>query len=153
MRVYSLKSVLPALLIAGACAFYTGRGVHNQAKVNFDSAEILATAEAEVPEKPEVPPDKLKPIEIELSEYNRRILNARLLSLYTIEEREEVTDPYLESLVGSVKHLANVPLAGRTAGKIVAIAVGIISTILYFNVAWLIINALRLLMEKQFKQT
>ncbi len=148
IRVYDLKAVLLSLAVAIVCAVLTGKAIHRQASPNFDEKEVIVSSRTELPEMKPVPPPELKHIGASLGAYNRKILNARLLNLYSMEEHALIEDAYLKEVVPQVNRLARIPLAGERGGMVVASLVAAFSTILYFNLAWVAFTAVRLIAVK-----
>ena len=144
-NLYGMKVVVPTCLAAVILSCMTGWFVERQASPNYDRHEDLEAALQSAEKLAGCVPEALVPIGEGLSSFNRKIINSRVLERYSSEEQARIQHAELRELLPDVIRLARTPLASFRAGRVVAVVVGAVSFVLWFNVSWLCLTGCRYL--------
>jgi hypothetical protein len=146
------QALIPAVVLAVVCALATGRGVYRQGRSNFDTAADLAEAQAALSQVASAETRPSFPLGSELSKYNQKVINARLIRMLPEDDIDVAGNVYLSRLKSEAVHLARLPLAARRTGIAVAWFVGASSFILYFCVGWLLTASLLLAIRRRSRE-
>ncbi|MDO8335617.1 MAG: hypothetical protein Q7T74_02425 [Candidatus Saccharibacteria bacterium] len=135
--------ILISFMCGAIISIYLGIGVYNRACPNFNSLKILQSVPDEIKEASvSTSGSNVHAIGQQLSPYNKKIANARLLLAIKPEEASKVSDPYLSTIRDKAGELAGKSFAVEEYGRLVAIGIGICSVTLTTSVCWFIICGL-----------
>ncbi len=131
--------IIPSIVLGCALSFYLGFITWNQSNENYNSLEQIEQVTAAL--QLITPNDKPKLIGTELTEYNKRVANSRMLLITESDDPNQIDDEYLSSLVKDRKENAKKTFAIRNVGRIIAFLTGIFSLIMTIPSTWLFITA------------
>ena len=135
--------ILISFMCGTIISIYLGISVYNCARPNFNLLKILQSVPDEIKDA-SVPTSgsNVHAIGQQLSPYNKKIANARLLQKIKPHEVSSITDPYLISIREKAGELAGKSFAAEEYGRLVAGFIGVCSLTLTTAVCWFIICGL-----------
>lgn len=138
IKILDKFTLVPAAICGIFLSIFIGLWTYHQASPNFDKRETIATVRAELNIAATQLATNAKAIGQDLSAYNKKIANARLLMHYSEQDMSELTDPELIKLKGNYKETAVRPFAVREYGIAIAILIGGFSMALTIATFWLL---------------
>jgi hypothetical protein len=144
------KIVLASSCICGlVLSAFIGIWTYRQASPNFDSKDAISTIKAFLENTATGSVAKAGAIGQNLSAYNRKVANSRLLVRYGGQDLSKLSDPELLSLKEHYKETAVKPFAIREYGILAAIGVAAFSTGLTITTTWMIIWGIGIAITRQ----
>jgi hypothetical protein len=141
--IFNRVLILISLMCGTIISIYLGIGVYNRACSNFNSLKILRSIPDEIKKASvSVSGSNVHAIGQQLSPYNKKIANARLLLAIGPEEAGKVGDPYFATIRDKAGDLASKSFVAEEYGRLVAIGIAICSIALTTAVCWFIICGL-----------
>jgi hypothetical protein len=141
--LFNRALILISFLCGAVISIYLGIGVYNRARPNFNSLTVLQSVPNEIKgASVPVSGSEVHAIGQQLSPYNKKIANARLLLTIKPEEMSKVSDPYLTTLRDKAGELAGKSFAAEEYGRFIAIGIGVCSVTLTTAVCWFVICGL-----------
>ena len=141
--LFNRALILFSFMCGAVVSIYLGMGVYNRARQNFNSLKILQSVPDEIKEASiSASGSNVHEIGQQLSPYNKKIANARLLLALKPEEVSKISDPCLCIIRDKAGDLAGKSFAAEEYGRLVAIGITICSIILTTAVCWFIICGL-----------
>lgn len=138
--IFNRALIMISLMCGAMISIFLGMGVYHRASANFNSLKILQSIPDEIRKAGvAVSGSDGHAIGQQLSPYNKKIANARLLLAIGQKEASKVSDPYLTALRDRAGDLAGKPFAAEEYGRLVAMGIAICSIALSAPVCWLII--------------
>lgn len=134
-RVVLLISLVCGIVVSSQFA----RGIYERALPNLNSRQMLRAASDEIDSASVLPFDEIKAVGMQLSSYNKKIANSKLLKKINAAQLGKVKDPYLVSILGQADEFAAKSFAIAEYGRAVAFGVGLISITLTASASWLFI--------------
>ncbi len=135
--------ILISFVCGAMISAYVGVGVHNRACPNLNKRAMLQSVLGEIGSVGNsVSGSKLQAIGQQLSPYNKKIANARLLGTIKAAEMKKLTDSYLIVIRDKADELAGKSFAVEEYGRFVTIGIGVCSMMLTTAACWLAICGL-----------
>lgn len=131
--------IIPSIVLGCVLSFYVGLITWNQSKENYNSLEQIEQVKAKL--ESITSSDKPKLVGSELTEYNKKVANSRMLLITECNDPNLIENEYLSSLVKGCKENANKSFAVKNVGRIIALLTAIFSLIMTIPSIWLFITA------------
>jgi hypothetical protein len=146
IKFYIFHSYLlaSAILLASIASAMFGYFNWVQSRVNYNTAaDIQAAKESLATMRTDF--GNAMPICMNLSTYNAKVINSRMLLKMDPKFRSILSNEYLKKLLPSHKETAKKTLAVTSYGIMISIAIGLFSLLLTLPTIWLILIALIML--------
>ena len=128
--IFSKSFITASVLLGAVISIYLGYGVYARSRPNYNSSAQLDHIHAEVGQAAIARIENTHAIGSQLSSYNKKIANARLLMKYQQPELAKLNDPYLISIREKAAEFAGQHYAILEYGKVVAATIGLSSILL-----------------------
>lgn len=133
--------ILAASIVVGIfCSLMVGIANWNQSKANYDDLAKIKSVKSRL-DASITCAENIKPVGEDLSEYNKKVANSKMLSGLDQETLSKISDEYLKSLKAGSKETSARFFAVREYGRIISVMIGIVSLFVTVPAIWLIISA------------
>lgn len=140
------------MLLGIFCSILIGILNWYQSSPNYNRLGDISAAMSEI-KNVSCSPELISPVAQNLSPFNKKVANSRILIALTEEQQAKIENEYLKSIAKHRKETAAKPLAVLEYGIMVCVAIAIISLFITVPTIWLIISASCTLISSKVAKT